>query len=658
MTEQLTPDLLDDDFGARAAKKGSASYQRGREIILEAIKHLPVTPGVYRMLNKKKEILYVGKAKQLPKRVLSYTQINRLPIRLQRMVAETVAMEFTHTHTEAEALLLEANMIRKHLPRYNILLRDDKSVPYILITGDHEYPQLWSHRGAKSRPGDYYGPFASSGPVYQTITTLQRVFMLRNCSDSNFATRTRPCLQYHIKRCTAPCVGRVTPSEYADQVKQAKLFLDGKSNDVQAVLASKMQSASETMDYELAMQYRDRIRALATVQSIQGINYEGQVDDVDVIAGVLKGGQACIQVFFFRHGRNYGDKAYFPRHDKDVTLAEIMTSFLGQFYQSRPCAPEILLSDTVQDQDVLSEALNASSDRKINIFVPQRGPKRKLVEHALSNATQAHARHMADVDKHQDLLERLAELMGLGKMPERVEIYDNSHLGGKQPLGVMVVVGTEGFDRKQYRKFNIKGEIEEGDDYAMLREVLTRRLTRALKERIDNAVDELIEDTEGIDGNGTAENENSTWPDVLIIDGGKGQLSTTLDVLKELNITDLPVMGISKGPNRNAGQEILHLPGQPPIQLASNDALLYFLQRIRDEAHRFAITGQRTRRGMTMTQSALDAIPGIGGKRKKALLLHFGSAKGVAVAGVEDIMKVNGISRAVAQQIYDYYHPE
>lgn len=651
----------DDDIGAPTERKGGASYNRGRDVILDAIKNVPMTPGVYQMINKKKEILYVGKAKQLPKRVLSYTQVSRLPLRLQRMVSETVAMEFTHTHTEAEALLLEANMIRKHLPRYNILLRDDKSVPYIFLSGDHDFPQLWSHRGAKTRKGDYFGPFASAGPVYQTIQTLQRVFMLRNCSDSNFANRTRPCLQYHIKRCTAPCVAKVSKEDYADQVKQAKLFLEGKSNDVQAVLAAKMQSASEAMDYELAMQYRDRIRALAAVQAKQGINFEGIVDDdVDVIAGVLKGGQACIQVVFLRHGRSYGDKAYFPRHDKDVSMAEIMSSFIGQFYQTRPCAPEILVSERVEDQDVLAEALNTETRRKVTIFTPQRGAKKQLLDQALSNANQAHARHMANIDRHQDLLDRLAELMGLGKMPERVEIYDNSHLGGKQPLGVMVVVGVDGFDRKQYRKFNIKGEIEEGDDYAMMREVLTRRLTRALKERGEDEVQELVEEVAGVEGNGLPPepSSNSTWPDVLIIDGGKGQLSSALEVLAELNITDLPIMAISKGPDRNAGKEILHMPGQEPIHLAGNDSLLYFLQRIRDEAHRFAITGQRTRRAMTMTQSSLDTIPGIGGKRKKALLLHFGSAKGVSNAGVEDLMAVTGISRAVAQQIYDFYHPE
>lgn len=643
----------------QTAGKPLTSYERGRQVILDAIKNLPNTPGVYRMINRKKDILYVGKAKQLPKRVLSYTQINRLPLRLQRMVAETVSMEFIHTHTEAEALLLEANMIRNHLPRYNILLRDDKSIPYIFISGDHDFPVLASYRGAKTRPGDYFGPFASSEPVYQTITTLQRVFMLRNCTDYNFATRTRPCLQYHIKRCTAPCVGKVTKEEYADQVKQAKLFLSGKSSDVQALMADKMQAASEAMDYETAMQYRDRIKALTTVQAKQGINLDGILDDVDVIAGVLKGGQACIQVFFFRHGRNYGNKAYFPRHDKDVTLQEIMTSFLGQFYQTRPCAPEVLLNEPLEDMDVLTEALNAGSSTRVTLSVPQRGAKKRLMDQAVSNASQAHARHMAQVDRHQELLERLAELMGLGKMPERVEIYDNSHLGGKQALGVMVVVGPEGFDRKQYRKFNIKGEYEQGDDYAMMREVLTRRLSRGLKDRHqDEGIDPALTG-EGVEPQAVETSDNgSQWPDVLVIDGGKGQLNATLEVLAALNITDLPVMAISKGPDRNAGKETLHIPEQDPIQLAMNDPLLYFLQRIRDEAHRFAITAQRARRTQNLTKSSLDSIPGIGGKRKKALLLHFGSAKGVADAGVEDLMKVPGISRAVAQQIYDFHHPD
>jgi excinuclease ABC subunit C len=622
-------------------------FERGRQVILDAIKNLPPTPGVYRMINAKKDILYVGKAKQLSKRVLSYTQQNRLPLRLQRMVSETVAMEFIHTHTEAEALLLEANMIRKNMPRYNILLRDDKSVPYIFLSGDHDYPQLSTHRGAKTRKGDYFGPFASAEPVYQTIATLQRAFMLRNCSDHDFATRNRPCLQYHIKRCTAPCVGRVTTEQYADQVKQAKLFLSGKSNDVQHAMADKMQQASESMDYETAMQYRDRIRALTAVQAKQGINLEGIIDDVDVIAAVMKGGQACIQVFFFRFGRNYGNKAYFPRHDKDVSLSEILASFIGQFYQSRPAAPEILLSEEVTDQDVLAEALTTDNKHKVSLNVPQRGAKKRLIDQAVANAAQAHARHMAQIDRHQDLLEKLAELMGLGKMPERVEIYDNSHLSGKQALGVMVVVGPEGFERKQYRRFNIKGDIAEGDDYAMLHEVLTRRLSRAIKSRI--SPDENMTDTE----EGTA-----VWPDVLVIDGGKGQLSTTLQVLEDLKIIDLPVMAISKGPDRHAGREIIHMPNQDPVQLEPNDPLLYFLQRIRDEAHRFAITGQRASRTKGLTKSSLDSIPGVGGKRKKALLMHFGSAKGVADAGVEDLMAVTGISQSIAQQIYDFYHPD
>jgi excinuclease ABC subunit C len=643
MNDNTTPpehDLPDQD------NVTETPFERGRQVILDAIKNLPVTPGVYRMINAKKDILYVGKAKQLPKRVLSYTQQNRLPLRLQRMVAETVSMEFIHTHTEAEALLLEANMIRKHMPRYNILLRDDKSVPYIFLSGDHDYPQLSTHRGARTRTGDYFGPFASAEPVYQTIATLQRAFMLRNCSDHDFATRARPCLQYHIKRCTAPCVGRVTKEQYADQVKQAKLFLSGKSHVVQETMAVKMQQASEDMDYETAMQYRDRIRALTAVQAKQGINLEGIIDDVDVIAAVMKGGQACIQVFFFRFGRNYGNKAYFPRHDKDVTLPEVLASFIGQFYQSRPAAPEVLLSEEVIDQDILAEALTTENNHKVSLVVPQRGAKKRLIDQAVSNAAQAHARHMAQVDRHQDLLEKLAELMGLGKMPERVEIYDNSHLSGKQALGVMVVVGPEGFERKQYRRFNIKGEIVEGDDYAMLREVLTRRLSRGLKERAGE------EDTD------VAAEGTPVWPDVLVIDGGKGQLSTTLEVLADLKITDVPVMAISKGPDRNAGREIIHMPHQDPIQLESNDPLLYFLQRIRDEAHRFAITGQRASRTKNLTKSSLDSIPGIGGKRKKSLLMHFGSAKGVADAGVEDLMAVTGISQAMAQQIYDFYHPD
>ena len=613
-------------------------FDRGRGVIDAFARSLPLSPGVYRMINAKGEPIYIGKARQLQKRVMSYTQLGRLPNRLQRMVMETVTMEAIHTRTEAEALMLEANMIRKNMPRYNVQLRDDKSVPYIFISGDHPYPQLYSHRGAKTRNGSYYGPFASAGPVWNTIATLQRVFQLRNCSDAVFAARKRPCMQYHIKRCTAPCVARVSVEDYAAQVGEAKQFLEGKSIEVQGHLAEKMQAASAEMNYELAAAFRDRIKALTMVQSQQEISLEGVIDDVDVIAGYLDGGQSCIQVFFFRAGRNYGSKAYFPRHGADVTLPEVLEAFIAQFYQARPAAPELLLSHEILDCEVLSEALTTENNRKVTITVPARGPKKRIIEQAVLNARRAHARNMADTEKHREMLEKLADLMQLPATPERVEVYDNSHLSGTNALGVMVVIGDEGFHKKHYRKFNIKGNIEAGDDYAMLREVLLRRLARGIDEQKDPTA-----------------SEDNTWPDLLVIDGGKGQLSAACEVLKELNLT-IPLVAISKGPDRNAGREWLHFIDREPLQLAATDPLLYFLQRIRDEAHRFAITGQRTRRSNAMLKSALDTVPGIGGKRKKALLLHFGSAKSVENAAVPDLMKVEGISKATAEMIYNHFH--
>ncbi|MDB5477792.1 MAG: uvrC [Alphaproteobacteria bacterium] len=610
---------------------------RGAVVIEAFARSLPLSPGVYRMFNAKGDALYIGKARQLQKRVMSYAQMARLPHRLRRMVAETTSMEAIHTRTEAEALMLEANMIRKHMPRYNVQLRDDKSVPYILVSSDHPFPQLLSHRGPRTRPGSYYGPFASSGPVWNTIAALQRVFQIRNCSDAVFAARKRPCMQYHIKRCTAPCVARVSTEEYGEQVALAKKFLDGKSVEIQQQLAEKMQEASARMDYEVAGNFRDRIRALTAVQQRQDINLEGIIDDVDLVAGYLDAGQACITVFFFRGGRNYGNKAYFPRHDQEMELPEILDAFLGQFYQTRPAAPEILLSHDIPDCDLLSEALTTENNRRVQITTPKRGPKKRIVDQAIDNARRAHARSMADTEKNRQMLEKITELMRLESIPERVEIYDNSHLGGTNALGVMVVVGAEGFQKKHYRKFNIKGEIQAGDDYAMLREVLTRRLSRGINEEKD------------------ANSDENTWPDLLIIDGGKGQLSAAQGVLDELNLT-IPLMAISKGPDRNAGREWLHFTNAEPVQLPPTDPLLYFLQRARDEAHRFAIGGQRTRRSNAMLKSALDSVPGIGGKRKKALLLHFGSAKAVERAGISDLMKVEGVSKATAEMIYNYFH--
>jgi excinuclease ABC subunit C len=607
---------------------------RGREVIDAFARSLPLSPGVYRMLNKEGEPLYIGKARQLQKRVSSYTNTAKLPIRLQRMVAETVTMEVAHTRTEAEALMLEANMIRRFMPRYNVLLRDDKSVPYILVTEEHDFPQLVSHRGPKDVKGHYYGPFASSEPVWRTINTLQRVFQLRNCSDSYFAARKRPCLQYHIKRCTAPCVGKVTKEEYAEQVRATRVFLDGKTSNVQQDLAAQMQNAAEKRDYEQAAALRDKIKALTSVQSRQDINLEESIGDTDVIAGYLAGGQACIQIFIFRDGRNYGNKAYFPRHGAEVELPEIISAFIGQFYQTRPSAREILINAEIEDSNVLAEALTSENGYATKILCPQRGDKKRLIDMALDNAKQAHTRNMADAQKHRLVLERLADLVGLASAPERIEVYDNSHLSGTNALGVMVVIDSDGFKKKHYRKFNIKGEMEAGDDYAMLREVLMRRLSAL----------------------GDLENEGTAAPpDLLVIDGGKGQLSTAVEVLNELGLI-IPVIAIAKGPDRNAGREEVHFTDKPSVHLPQTDPLLYFLQRIRDEAHRFAITGQRARRSKDLIKSSLDTVPGIGAKRKKALLLHFGSAKTVERAGIDDLMKVEGISQSIAEKIYNWFH--
>ncbi len=599
----------------------------GLAVIDSFAKSAGLGPGVYRMLNAAGEYLYIGKARQLEKRIASYTQFDKLPVRLQRMVAETVAMEATHTRTEAEALMLEANMIRKHLPRYNVLLRDDKSVPYIHLSTDHDFPKVSAHRGAKTDKGEYYGPFASAGPVWETIETLQRVFLLRNCSDHDFATRKRPCLQYHIKRCTAPCVGKVTQDAYAEQVKGARAFLDGKSADLQKQFAAKMQQAADKNEFEMAALYRDRLKALAAVQSKQDINVESLIEDVDVIGAYLDGGQACIEVFFFRGGRNYGNKAYFPRHAADVALDEILSAFIGQFYQSRPAAPEILISHEIPERDILAEALTAENDRAVKIHVPQRGDKKRLIDFAVENAKRAHARNMEEGAKHREALEKLAALGGWENALERVEVYDNSHLSGTNALGVMIVVGPEGFEKKHYRKFNIR-DARGDDDTAMMREVLTRRLS--------------------VEG-------EARFPDLILLDGGKGQLNAAKKTLAELNL-DLPLLAISKGPDRHAGREWLHFPDGREIQLEKADPLLYFLQRIRDEAHRFAITGQRARRSKSLVKSSLDSVLGIGGKRKKALLLHFGSAKAVERAGVEDLMKVDGISRKTAETIYHHFH--
>ena len=613
--------------------------QAGFDLIRRQLKSLPNAPGVYRMLDAKGELLYVGKAKNLRKRVASYTKPAGMTIRIQRMVQMTRALEVVSTHTEVEALLLEANMIKRLKPRFNVVLRDDKSFPYILITGDHAWPQITKYRGARNRDGEYFGPFASAGAVNQTLGALQRAFPLRSCSDGEFENRTRPCLMYQIKRCTAPCVGRIGAADYAALVGQARDFLSGKSPRVQKRLSEAMQAASDLLDFETAAIYRDRIRALAHIQARQGINVEG-VAEADVIAAAQEGGQTCIQVFFFRAGQNFGNRGYYPSHGRDQSAAEVLAAFVSQFYDSRQPPKLVLLSEPVAAQGLIAEALGVRAGRKVELAAPRRGEKRKLVEQALVNARDALGRRLAESASQRKLLEGIAEKFGLEAAPQRIEVYDNSHIAGSQPVGGMVVAGPEGFVKAAYRKFNIKGaEIAPGDDYAMLREVLTRRFARLMKEDPDRA-------------------EAGRWPDLLLIDGGKGQLGVALQVLADAGIDDLPVVAIAKGPDRDAGRERFFPADRTPFTLAERDPVLYFLQRLRDEAHRFAIGSHRARRSKAIQRSPLDDIAGVGARRKKALLHRFGSAKAVAEAGLADLAAVDGISTAVARAIYDHFHPD
>ncbi len=616
---------------------GAASISRGIEAIAEAVRNLSGGPGVYRMLNRRGDPHYVGKARNLKKRVATYGQLAKLPHRLQRMVAETAKVEVVTTHTEVEALLLESNLIKRFMPRFNVLLRDDKSFPYILMTADHAFPQITKFRGAHNRDGRYFGPFASAGAVNRTVTALEKAFLLRSCSDAVFAARTRPCLMYQIKRCAAPCVGRISEADYAALVRQAGEFLTGQSHDIQAELAAEMQAASDRLDFEAAAVCRDRLRALAHIQSHQDINVEN-IDDADVIAAHQEGGQTCVQVFFFRAGRNYGNRAYFPSHDKQLSIEQVLSAFVAQFYDNKPPPPLIILSHGPEEQALIAEALSHKAERKVSLLRPQRGAKRKLVEQAIANAREALSRRLTESSSQRKRLELLAEAFGLDAAPERVEVYDNSHIQGAQPYGAMIVAGPEGFVKTSYRKFKIKGELAAGDDYGMMREVLTRRLSRALKEN--------------------PEREGATWPDLILIDGGRGQLNVAQEVLAELGLEDLPIVAIAKGPERNAGRERIFLPDKAPILLPPSDPLLYFLQRLRDEAPRFAIGSHRQGRSKARLRSVLDEIPGIGAKRKRSLLNHFGSAGAVARAGLPDLEAVEGISTTVARKVYDHFHTD
>ena len=641
--------------------RAPTSLERGISVIREALRTMPPGPGVYRMLDRRGDALYVGKARSLKNRVVHYTNTGNLSTRLSRMVAETHAVEVVITHTEVEALLLENNLIKRLMPRYNVLLRDDKSFPYIHLTGDHDFPRILKHRGARSSPGDYFGPFASAGAVARTIVALQRAFLLRSCSNSIFASRTRPCLLYQIKRCSAPCVGRIDKAGYERLLDEARGFLTGKSKEVQEQLAARMQELSDKLDFESAAFIRDRIRALTHVQGRQDISLDA-IADADVIGAHQAGGHTCVQVFFFRAGQNWGNRAYFPSHDRQMPVEPVLSAFLGQFYENKLPPKLILLSHEPSEVALLEEALSTHAGGKVELAVPQRGDKRKLVEHALLNAREALGRRLSESATQKKLLEGVAQALGLEAPPQRIEVYDNSHIQGSHAVGAMIVAGPDGFIKNAYRKFTIRGPraapegdlaaaiaasaepetsaavLAPGDDYAMMREVLSRRFARAIKE--------------------DPTREKGTWPELILIDGGAGQLSSAQQVLADLGITDLPLAGIAKGPDRDAGRERFFRPGQEPFSLDPKDPVLYYLQRVRDEAHRFAIGTHRAKRVKAIGSSPLDEIPGIGARRKKALLHHFGSARGVARAGLADLERVEGISKAVAQRIYDHFHAE
>ena len=611
--------------------------EAGVAAIRNVLKTLPVRPGVYRMQDSRGDVLYVGKARALRNRVTSYTQVARLPKRLQRMVSQTRSLTIVTTQTEAEALLLEAQLIKRFRPAYNVLLRDDKSFPFILLREDHDFPRVQKHRGARRVKGQYYGPFASAGSVTRTLNALQKLFLLRSCSDSFFANRSRPCLLFQIKRCSAPCVGRIGHEDYAELVDDAKAFLAGRSTNVQARLSKLMAAAAEAQDFELAAVYRDRLRALTYIQGSQTVHAEG-LGDADIFALACKAGAMCIQAFFIRGGQNWGHRAFFPAHTADVPEAEVLSSFLVQFYEDMPPPRRILVDRDLADADLLGEALSARAERKVALERPQRGDRRKLMDQARRNAEEALDRRMAETTTQGKILRELADTFELAEPPKRIEVYDNSHIMGTNATGAMIVAGPEGFRKTNYRKFNIKRkETRPGDDFAMMREVLERRFARLEKEDPDRSSGE--------------------WPDLLLIDGGKGQLSAVCEILADAGVHDVPVVAVAKGPDRNAGREIFHLPGGREISLPPNSALLFYLQRLRDEAHRFAIGTHRQKRAKNLTTSSLDEVPGIGPNRKRALLMHFGTARAVKGAALEDLERAPGISKAMARQLYDYFHP-
>lgn len=646
MNENKIPSLLEN---ATDSEEIEGDQPIGVSVIEHHLKFLPSGPGVYRMIGSTGDVLYIGKAKNLKKRVVAYTAPERQSIRIRRMIRQTASMEFVTTYTEAEALLLESNMIKRFAPKYNILLRDDKSFPFILVTSDHDFPQVLKHRGAQNKKGDYFGPFASVWAVNETLAVLQRAFLLRTCTDTVFSNRNRPCLLHQIKRCAAPCVGKVSSEDYQTLVSQAQNFLSGGSQAIQKEFALKMQEASDALEFEIAGQYRDRIRALTRVQARQDINMQG-VGEADVIAAHQEGGITCIQVFFFRTGANFGNRSYFPSQARDAELPDILEAFMGQFYAKTIPPKTIFISHPVPNSELVAEALSVRAGRTVKILHPSRGDKRKIIDHALVNAKDAHGRRMAESASQRRLLEQVQDVFKLDGVPARIEVYDNSHVSGTKAVGGMIVAGPEGFMKNAYRKFTIKGAAPvdgrvgpdgyaAGDDYAMMKEVLTRRFSRALREDPDKS--------------------SGQWPDLVLLDGGKGQLSIGMEVFEELGIDDVALAAIAKGPDRNAGRERIFLSDRSPaIELEPRNPTLYFLQRLRDEAHRFAIGSHRQKRSRAISRSILDEIPSVGAKRKKALLHHFGGPEAVAQAGRSDLEAAEGINKALANKIYDWFHPD
>ncbi|CAN5189113.1 excinuclease ABC subunit UvrC [soil metagenome] len=638
MSSPQSPDRFNEDkasFTIRGA--GAPDIDAGVAAIRNVLKTLPTRPGVYRMQDARGDVLYVGKARALRNRVTNYTQVDRLPRRLQRMVSQTRSMTIVTTNSEAEALLLEAQLIKRFRPPYNVLLRDDKSFPFILLREDHAYPRIQKHRGARKAKGRYYGPFASAGSVTRTINALQKLFLLRSCSDSFFANRSRPCLLYQIKRCSAPCVERIAPDAYAELVQDAQDFLGGKSTKVQQKLGASMQAASDAMDFEQAAVIRDRLKALTFIQGSQAINAEG-LGDADIFALATKNGAMCIQAFFIRGGQNWGHRSFFPIHTAEVDEAEVLGSFLAQFYEEVP-PPKLILADRQPaDCELIAQALTERIGSRVRIEMPQRGDRTRLIKQAQRNAVEALDRRLAETTTQAKVLRDMAEAFGLDGVPDRIEVYDNSHIQGTNALGAMIVAGPEGFRKSAYRKFNIKNpNTAPGDDFAMMREVFERRFGRAQREDPDR--------------------DSGEWPDLVLVDGGKGQVSATKAALEEIGVEDVTLIGVAKGPHHGRdGREVFHLPDGREMMFPVNDPVLFFLQRLRDEAHRFAIGAHRDKRSKAITVSSLDEVPGIGPARKKALLMHFGTAKAVKSAALEDLQKAPGVSTAVAQQVYDYFH--